>query len=60
MRPWLKLLLTEPALNNHLAEATDDSDAKVRLVERLFGGKVDDTTLDILENGCHPALVGRG
>lgn len=44
-----KLLLDEPTLNKHLAEPTDDSTAKERLVERLFGGKVDDATLDLLK-----------
>jgi len=44
-----KLLVAEPALNNHLAEAADDSDAKVRLVERLFDGKVDEATIDLLK-----------
>jgi ATP synthase F1 delta subunit/ATP synthase F0 subunit b len=44
-----KLLVSEPALNNHLAEATDETDAKVRLVDRLFGGKVDDNAIDLLK-----------
>jgi len=44
-----KLLVAEPALNSHLAETTDDSEAKVRLVERLFDGKVDDATIDLLK-----------
>ncbi|MGE0216542.1 F0F1 ATP synthase subunit B/delta [Mycolicibacterium sp.] len=44
-----RLLLAEQTLNKHLAEPTDSPDAKIRLVERLFGGKVDATTLDLLE-----------
>ena len=44
-----RLLVTEPALNNHLAEATDESGAKMRLLERLFAGKIDDTTFDLLK-----------
>jgi F-type H+-transporting ATPase subunit delta len=43
-----KLLLTEPALAKHLAEPTDESAPKVRLVESLLSGKVGDTTLGIL------------
>jgi ATP synthase F1 delta subunit/ATP synthase F0 subunit b len=43
-----KLLLTEPALAKHLAEPTDDSAPKVRLVDSLLSGKVGDTTLGIL------------
>ncbi len=42
------LLIKQPTLNKHLAEPTDDSTAKVRLAERLFGGKVDAATLDLL------------
>ncbi|AFM18500.1 ATP synthase, F0 subunit b/ATP synthase, F1 delta subunit [Mycolicibacterium chubuense NBB4] len=44
-----KLLIKQPALNNVLAEASDESDAKVALAERLFQGKVDDATLDLLK-----------
>ena len=43
-----KLLLTEPALAKHLAEPTDESAPKVRLVDSLLSGKVGDTTLGIL------------
>ncbi|HEY6575915.1 MAG TPA: F0F1 ATP synthase subunit B/delta, partial [Mycobacterium sp.] len=43
-----KLLITEPALAKHLAEPTDESAPKVRLVESLLSGKVGDTTLGIL------------
>jgi len=44
-----KLLVDRPALNKHLAQPTDDSAAKVRLVEQLFDGKVDAATVDILK-----------
>jgi F-type H+-transporting ATPase subunit delta len=43
-----KLLLTEPALAKHLAEPTDESAPKVRLVDSLLSGKVGDTTLGIM------------
>ncbi|MGD9622876.1 MAG: F0F1 ATP synthase subunit B/delta [Mycolicibacterium sp.] len=43
-----KLLLKEPALNKLLAQATDDPAAKVQLVQRLFGSKVDSATLSLL------------
>jgi ATP synthase F1 delta subunit/ATP synthase F0 subunit b len=43
-----KLLLTEPALAKHLAEPTDESAPKVRLVDSLLSGKVGDTALGIL------------
>jgi len=44
-----KLLVKEPALNKLLAERTDDSAAKERLVERLLDGKVDGTTLKLVK-----------
>lgn len=44
-----RLLLTEGALNKHLAEPVGEPAAKIRLLERLFGGKVDDTTMDLLK-----------
>lgn len=44
-----KLLVKEPALNKLLAERTNDSAAKERLVERLFDGKVDGTTLKLVK-----------
>ena len=40
--------MAESQLNKHLAEPTDDPAAKVRLVERLFSGKVDEHTLTVL------------
>ncbi|MEZ0341731.1 F0F1 ATP synthase subunit B/delta [Mycobacterium sp. pV006] len=44
-----KVLLKESALNKHLAEPADESSAKVRLVERLFDGKVDAKSLELLK-----------
>ncbi|QZT61455.1 F0F1 ATP synthase subunit B/delta [Mycolicibacterium austroafricanum] len=44
-----RLLLTSATLDKHLAEPTGDSAAKVRLLERVFGGKVDDKTMDLLK-----------
>ncbi len=55
-----KLLAKESALNKLLAERTDDSAAKERLVERLFDGKVDGTTLKLVKKGCLTAVVERG
>lgn len=43
------LLLDQTALNKHLAEPAEDSSAKERLVVRLFDGKVDAATLDLLK-----------
>jgi F-type H+-transporting ATPase subunit delta len=42
------LLVDEPTLTRHLAEHSDDADAKVRLVDRLFSGKVDEHTAKLL------------
>jgi F-type H+-transporting ATPase subunit delta len=42
------LLIDEPTLTRHLAEHSDDADAKVRLVDRLFSDKVDEHTLKLL------------
>jgi ATP synthase F0 subunit b/ATP synthase F1 delta subunit len=44
----VRLLIAEPALTKHLAEATDDATAKVRLVDRLFSDKVDEHTAQLL------------
>lgn len=44
-----KLLVSEPTLNKPLAQASDDPAAKVQLVQRLFGGKVDAATLGLLK-----------
>lgn len=43
-----KLLLNETALTKHLADPSDDSAPKVRLVDTLLSGKVDDNALVIL------------
>ncbi|WP_059017546.1 F0F1 ATP synthase subunit B/delta [Mycobacterium sp. M26] len=43
-----KLLVAEPILARHLAEATGEVEAKKQLLQRLFAGKVSDTTLDVL------------
>lgn len=43
----VRLLVAEPALAKPLAEPTDNSSAKVALVDRLLSGKVDDHTLEI-------------
>jgi F-type H+-transporting ATPase subunit delta len=43
-----KLLLSEPTLARHLAEATGDAEAKTQLVARLLGGKVGAYTIELL------------
>lgn len=43
-----KLLLREPILARHLAEATGDADAKKQLLQSVLGGKVGNGTLDVL------------
>ncbi|MBX7433558.1 F0F1 ATP synthase subunit B/delta [Mycobacterium sp. Y57] len=47
-----KLLISEPVLNKYLAEPTGDSAAKTQMVARLFDGKVDATTLDLLKTAA--------
>lgn len=42
------LLNSEPALTKHLAEPTDNTDAKVRLVDRLFSDEFDERTAKLL------------
>jgi len=42
------LLLNEPILGRHLAEATGDTEAKRRMLQSLFGGRVGSNTLEIL------------
>lgn len=44
-----KLLVGEPILARHLAEATGETEAKKRLLQRLLGGKVAAPTLQILD-----------
>jgi ATP synthase F1 delta subunit len=46
------LLVAEPTLTRHLTEHNEDADAKVRLVDRLFSGKVDDHTLKLLRTAA--------
>jgi F-type H+-transporting ATPase subunit delta len=43
------LLLREPILTRHLAEATGAAEAKRQMLQRLLGGKVGATTMDILD-----------
>ena len=43
------LLLREPALARHLAEANGELDAKRQLVARVFGGRVGSTTIDLVD-----------
>lgn len=44
-----KLLLREPILARHLADATGQPEAKKQLLQRLIGGKVSPATLDLLD-----------
>lgn len=44
-----QLLLREPILARHLAEATGEAEAKKQLLQRLLGGKVGASTLDLLD-----------
>lgn len=46
------VLIAEPSLTKHLAEPTDDPSAKLRLVDRLFSGKVDEHTLELLKTAA--------
>jgi ATP synthase F0 subunit b/ATP synthase F1 delta subunit len=48
----VRLLIAEPGLTKHLAEPSDDSAAKVRLVDRLFSDKVDDRTASLLRTAA--------
>lgn len=43
------LLLHEPILARHLADATGEPEAKKQLLQRLLGGKVAPATLDLLD-----------
>lgn len=47
-----KLLVTEPILARHLAEASGETEAKKQLLQRLLAGKVGDTTLDVLNTAA--------
>ncbi|WP_167099290.1 F0F1 ATP synthase subunit B/delta [Mycobacterium sp. DL592] len=44
------LLVAEPILSRHLAEATGEVEAKKQLLARLLAGKVGDTTLSLLDS----------
>ena len=44
-----KVLINEPILARHLAEASGETDAKKQLLQRLLGGRVGSTTLDLLD-----------
>lgn len=47
-----KLLLSESTLNKHLAEPTDNTSAKVALVDKLFTGKVGDAALNLVRTAA--------
>jgi F-type H+-transporting ATPase subunit b/F-type H+-transporting ATPase subunit delta len=44
----VSVLISEPGLTKHLAEPTDDAEAKVRLLDRLISDKVDEHTARLL------------
>ena len=44
-----QLLLREPILARHLAEATGETEAKKELLARLLGGKADANTIELLD-----------
>lgn len=48
----VRLLIAEPALTKHLAEPSDDPDAKVRLVERLLSDKVGSATVSLVKTAA--------
>ena len=48
----VSVLVAEPSLTKNLAKPSDDVDAKVRLVDRLFSGKVDDHTVTLLRSAA--------
>jgi F-type H+-transporting ATPase subunit delta len=48
----VSLLITEHSLTNHLAQPSDDTDAKVRLVDRLFSNQLDERTLTLLRKAA--------
>ncbi len=47
-----KLLVAEPILARHLAEASGETEAKKQLLQRLLAGKVSDTTLEVLNTAA--------
>jgi len=46
------LLIAEPVLSKHLGEPTEDVDAKLRLVDRLFSDKLDERTAKLLRTAA--------
>ncbi|GAA4400366.1 F0F1 ATP synthase subunit B/delta [Tsukamurella soli] len=46
------VLNAQPVLRKHLAEQTDNTDAKRALVSRLFGGKISDTAVVFLQDAA--------
>jgi F-type H+-transporting ATPase subunit delta len=47
-----KLLVGEPILARHLAEASGESEAKKQLLQRVLGGKVGSSTLEVLDTAA--------
>ncbi|MGV1087892.1 MAG: F0F1 ATP synthase subunit B/delta [Mycobacterium sp.] len=47
-----KLLVGEPILARHLAEASGESEAKKLLLQRVLGGKVGSSTLEVLDTAA--------
>ncbi len=47
-----KLLISEPALTKHLAEASDSATAKVALVDKLLTGKIGDPALKLVRTAA--------
>jgi ATP synthase F0 subunit b len=45
----VKLLVREPILTRHLADPAADSSPKARMVDRLFGDKIDAPALEVLK-----------
>jgi ATP synthase F0 subunit b/ATP synthase F1 delta subunit len=45
----VKLLAREPILTRHLADPAEDHSPKLRMVDRLFGSKLDDPALEVLK-----------
>jgi ATP synthase F0 subunit b/ATP synthase F1 delta subunit len=48
----VSVLIAEHSLTNHLAQPSDDTDAKVRLVDRLFSNQVDEPTAKLLRTAA--------
>lgn len=47
-----RLLITQGALNKHLAEPSDSADAKIALVDRLLNGKIGAPALDLVRTAA--------